>query len=246
MKPKIIAIQTARANSKSVKKKNLIKIDGKPIFLKNLKSALLSKKIDKVVCSTDDKYIIRLSKKYKYDIVERPKYLRGDNASHFETIKHALLKSEKKYKVKFDIVVLLLGNAVGNSTKVLNEAINKLKNNDSVVSVSKFNMFNPFRAFYINKSKKLFSVIDSQKIKKYNNILNKNDKNAFGSVYFFNGSFFIINRSNFFIKSKQKPPFIWMGKKVIPYVQNTFFEIDDNWQIDVVKKMYKSNKKEII
>ena len=33
---KILAIQTARANSKSVKKKNLIKINNEPIFLKSL------------------------------------------------------------------------------------------------------------------------------------------------------------------------------------------------------------------
>jgi N-acylneuraminate cytidylyltransferase len=245
MRPKIIAIQTARANSKSVKKKNLIKINGEPIFLKNLKSALNSKKIDKVVCSTDDKYIIKLSQKYKYDIVERPKYLRGDKASHFETIKHALLKSEKKYNIKFDIIILLLGNAAGNSAKVLNQAINKLKDNDCVVSVSKFNMFNPFRAFYITNKKKLVSIIDIPKYKKLNKIQNKNDKNAFGDIYFFNGSFFVFKRSNFFIKSKQKPPFTWMGKNIVPFKQKTFFEIDDNWQIDIVKKMSRDFKGEI-
>ena len=239
---KIIAIQTARAGSKSVIKKNLIKINGEPIFLKNLKSALKSKKIDKVVCTTDDKYIIKMSKKYNYDVIQRPKYLSGDKASHFETIKHALLKSEKKYNIKFDVVILLLGNAVGCNSKVLNQAINKLKDNDCVVSVSKFNMFNPFRAFCITNKKKLVSILDISNDKKLNKIQNKNDKNAFGDIYFFNGSFFIFQRSNLFIKSKQKPPFTWMGKNIIPFKQKTFFEIDDSWQIDVVKKMSKTIK----
>ena len=83
---KIIAIQTARAGSKSVKKKNLIRINGTPIFLHSLKSAIDCKMINRVVCSTNDKEIIRLSRKYKYNIIERPKFLSGDRASHFDTI----------------------------------------------------------------------------------------------------------------------------------------------------------------
>ena len=58
MKKKILAIQTARAGSKSVKKKNLIKVNGYPIFLHILKSAIDCKIIDKVVCSIDDNKIV--------------------------------------------------------------------------------------------------------------------------------------------------------------------------------------------
>ena len=242
---KILAIQTARAGSKSVKKKNLIKINGRPIFLHSLKSAIDCKIIDKVVCSTNDKEIIKLSKKHKYDIIKRPKCLCGDKASHFETIKHALLEAEKKSQHKFDIVILLLGNVVGVNSKVLSQAISKLKDNDSVVSVSKFNMFNPLRAFYVNEKGTLQTFINSNRYKKTKKILNKNDKNAFGDIFFCNGSFFILKRSNFFIKSKQQPPFNWIGKKIMPFKQDTFFEIDDNWQIDTVKKMAKSFKEEI-
>ena len=119
---KIIAIQTARAGSKSVKKKNLIRINGTPIFLHSLKSAIDCKMINRVVCSTNDKEIIRLSRKYKYNIIERPKFLSGDRASHFDTIKHALLESEKKSQHKFDIVILLLGNVVGVNSKVLSQS----------------------------------------------------------------------------------------------------------------------------
>lgn len=245
MKKKILAIQTARAGSKSVKKKNLIKVNGYPIFLNSLKSAIDCKIIDKVVCSTDDNKIVGLSKKYKYDIIKRPKFLSGDKASHFETIKHALLQSEKKYQTKFDIVILLLGNVVGVSSKALNQAISKLKDNDSVVSVSKFNMFNPLRAFYISAKGQLKTFINPKKNIKIKKILNKNDKNAFGDIFFCNGNFWILKRSNFFIKSKQQSPFNWIGKKIVPFKQDTFFEIDDNWQVEVVKKMSKCFKEEI-
>lgn len=245
MKKKILAIQTARAGSKSVKKKNLIEINGSPIFLHSLQSAINCKIIDKVVCSTDDKKIINLSKKYEYDIIKRPRFLSSDKASHFDTIKHALLKSEEKYQTRFDIIVLLLGNVVGVNSQALNKAIKKLKNNDSVVSVSKFNMFNPLRAFYIKNNGKLTTFIDSKKNNKTKKISNKNDKNAFGDIFFCNGNFWILSRSNFFIQSKQQPPFNWIGKKIVPFKQNVFFEIDDSWQINVVKAMSNSYKGEI-
>lgn len=243
MKKKIIAIQTARANSKSVKKKNLIKINGEEIFLKSLKSAIKCKKINNVVCSTDDKKIISLSKKYKYDIIKRPKNLRGDRASHLEAIKHALLASEKKYNTKFDIIVLLLGNVVGISSKALDQALKKIKDNDSVVSVSKFNMFNPLRAYNINSKGKLETFKQLSNIKSK---INANDKNTMGDIFFCNGNFWIFKRSNLFVKSKQQPPFPWLGKKIIPFKQKTFFEIDAQWQVSIVKEFSNSFKEEFI
>ena len=106
-------------------------------------------------------------------------------------------------------------------------------------------MFNPIRAFYINNKGILKNFLNLEKNKKLNRIVNKNDKNAFGDIFFCNGSFFIFKRSNLFIKSKQVPPYTWLGKKIIPFKQNVFFEIDDNWQIDTVKKMSKFLKEEI-
>lgn len=244
MKNKILAIQTARANSKSVKKKNLIKIDNEPIFLKSLKSAINCKEIDKVVCTTDDKIIASYSKKFNFDAIKRPKSLTGPNASHLLTIKHALLETEKKYKCKYDIVVLLLGNVVGISAKALSQGIKKLKNNDSVVSVSKFNMFNPLRAFSENSNKLIKTSIDPKNINNSKK-KNSNDKNVLGDIYFCNGNFWIMKRSNFFIKSKQIPPFPWIGRKIVPFKQKTFFEIDDVWQTDFLKKFSKSFKEEI-
>lgn len=244
LKKNILAIQTARAGSKSVKKKNLIRINKIPIFLHSLKAAINCKSIDKVVCSTDDKQIISLSKKYKYDIIKRPKSLCGDKASHFEAIRHALLASEKNYKTKFDIIILLLGNVVGINSEVLKEGIKKLKNNDSVVSVSKLNMFNPLRAFYVDINQNLQTFINSSKNYVLKKTVNKNDKNALGDVFFCNGNFWILKRSNLFDKTKQTPPFNWLGKKIIPYKQGPFFEIDDKWQVEAVKKMSKSFKGE--
>ena len=235
-KKNILAILTARKKSKSVKKKNLIKINSNPIFLKSIIAAKKAKNIDNVICTTDDPTIKKISTKYKFTIIHRPENLSGDNASHLKTIQHALLEFEKISNKKFDIIVLLLGNVVGINSRILDESINLLKSYDSVVSVSEFSMFNPLRAFLF-KNKNFNTFLDSKKIKKFKK---SNDKKSAGKIYFCNGNFWIFKRDNLFNKKKQKPPFPWLGLKIRPYIQDTFFEIDAPWQIknqlDFVKK----------
>ena len=62
---------------------------------------------------------------------------------------------------------------------------------DSVESVSKFNMFNPFRAMKIIDNK-VETFLDEKEIleNKRSNLIN--DKGSAGDIYFFNG-FFLVN-----------------------------------------------------
>ena len=226
----IIALQTARAGSKSIIKKNIIKIRNKPLFLYPLIAANKCKLINKVYCSTDDKVIKKYSQKFNYKIIDRPKSLSGDKANHLTVMRHAIKVIEKKNKRKIDIIIILLGNAIGLDNKTLTEAIKLLKNNDCVASVSQFNMFNPYRAFI---KKKLLRTFLPQKLMKNKN--NTNDKNTLGNIYFCNGNFWVCKRENFFMKKKTKQ-FPWMGNKIVPYIQNTFLELDSKWQLDYVKK----------
>ena len=84
-------------------------------------------------------------------------------------------------------------------SKALDQALKKIKDNDSVVSVSKFNMFNPLRAYNINSKGKLETFKQLSNIKSK---INANDKNTMGDIFFCNGNFWIFKRSNLFVKSK--------------------------------------------
>ena len=140
---KIVALQTARAGSKSIPKKNLLEIDGHPLFAHSIIAATGSNIIQHVYCSTDDTVIMDLSKHYNFNVINRPPELCLDNCSHLEAIRHGVNEIEKDLG-KQDIVVLLLGNVTGIDSAALDEAIDMLGDNDSVVSVSEMNMFNPF------------------------------------------------------------------------------------------------------
>lgn len=227
---KIVALQTARAGSKSIPKKNLLEIAGHPLFAHSIIAASNSKMIDSVWCSTDDDAIKNLSNVYNFNVIDRPSYLSGDNDSHLEVIRHGVNSIESQIG-KQDIVVLLLGNVIGLDSEALTEAIEMLEQYDSVVSVSKLNMFNPFRAMKVNAEGKLETYLPQEQI---SSTLQTNDKNSAGDIYFCNGNFWIMRRDVIF-RENNKFPFQWLGNNIRPYIQNVFLELDADWQIDYVR-----------
>ena len=104
MKP--ICIIPARGGSKGVPKKNIRKIDGKPLIAYTIKSALKSKIFSHVVVSTDDDEIYQISKKFGADVpFIRPKKLSADKTGASEVLLHGI-KKLKKIGYDFDEIVL--------------------------------------------------------------------------------------------------------------------------------------------
>ena len=227
-----ICISTVRKNSKSVKNKNLLFLKGKPLYMHNIDYALKSKQISDVFITTD----LKIKKKTLLDkgfhYINRPRKLRGDNASHWLAIKHVVDISLNR-NLNFDIIVVILGNSFGAFTSDLDKGIKKLKNNkklDSVISVGKYNMYNPIRA-YKTKKNMLTNFFDTKIIKK--KIKNQkmiNQKDAFNNIFFFNGSFWII-RKKVFLKNNGLPPFTYLGNNIGYILQDSkYMEIDAEWQ----------------
>jgi len=236
----IVALQTARRCSKSVPKKNIMAIQGVPLFMHNCFSAMASDYIDELYVSTDDPFIKRKLKGFCFDmdkgtyakVIDRPKELCQDNSSHQETILHGLEYIEKDMGERVDILVILLGNCKGAYTEDLDKGIKYLKRHkdvDSIMSVAKFNMFNPMRAFKIENN----CLVNAVDMFQFKDIEKKNEKNSMGDTYFFNGSFWICRRANFYYNGMQ--PFPWLGEKIVPLIQDPINqEIDDKWQVKLL------------
>ena len=235
-KRKIVALQTARGGSKSIPKKNLLEVNGHPLFAHSVMAATGCQYIKSVWCSTDDDTIKSYSKEYDFNVIDRPPELSGDNDSHLEVIRHGILEIEKQIG-KQDIVVLLLGNVSGIDAQSLSDAIDQLGNYDICFSVSKFNMFNPYRAMQI-RDEQLETFLPQQEI-----ITNTqaNDKNSAGDIYYCNGNFWVMKRDTVF-HHNNKLPFQWLGKRIKPFVQDVFLELDAPWQKDYVIASSKNHK----
>ena len=105
----ILALIPARGGSKSIPKKNIYPIAGKPLIAYSIQQALESKLITRVIVSTDDKEIALLAEKLGAGVpFLRPTKYATDKASSVSALQHAVNFMEKNNSIKYDIIVELM------------------------------------------------------------------------------------------------------------------------------------------
>lgn len=218
----------ARSGSKTIKHKNLLKLNGIPLVAHSIKSALKNKLIKKVYFSSDSKKYLKIAKKYGCkNLLLRSKKFSGDKTSDFDVFKNFINEIKKKEKLP-EYIVHLRPTTPYRKNYLLDKAMKvflKKKNYTSLRSVSK--MSNPsFKTFRI-KNNKLCSLFKNDYfIDKFNM-----PKELFESTYLPNGYIDIFKTKNIFNN------FIH-GNKVYPFIVNEF-----NSDIDDIKDFKKVKRK---
>ena len=95
-KKKIFCFIFARGGSKGIKKKNLAKLDGKPLLYYSINLAKKIKSIKGIFVSTDDRAIGQYAKKNKVHVIKRPRRLSKDDSPEIDAWKHAIKYLKKK------------------------------------------------------------------------------------------------------------------------------------------------------
>ena len=138
---KILCIIPARGGSKGLVGKNTRPLLNKPLLGWTIEAAKKSKYIDRIVVSTDDEHIKKVSKEYAAEIINRPASLATDHSSTMEVIAHTLNYLSESEKYIPDFVLLLQCTSPLRTEKHIDEAIEKLlddrTNADSLISVTK-------------------------------------------------------------------------------------------------------------
>jgi len=139
LSPKVLGIITARGGSKSIPRKNVKELGGKPLIAYTVEAAKESEIFDRIILSTDDKEIAEVGKKYGAEIpFMRPEGLAEDSTPTMPVLKHAVtwMKENKNYHP--DFVAILQPTAPFRQPRHLKEAFALLKKNnaDSVISVA--------------------------------------------------------------------------------------------------------------
>ena len=144
-------------------KKNIQIINGKPLIQWTIESSKKSRYIDKIVVSTNDYEILKLSKILSTQTIKRPEKLCTDNAKSVDLLIHAL----NYYKDTFDIIILLQPTSPLRTVDDIDKAIEYYIEKDalSVISVSKIN----FKIEHINTLPKNNSMENFLKRNKFNN-----------------------------------------------------------------------------
>jgi N-acylneuraminate cytidylyltransferase len=104
---KIIAIIPARGGSKGLPRKNVLALNGKPLIAYTIENALQSKHVNRVVVSTDDTEIEKISKKFGAEVIWRPEELSTDTSSSEEALLHVLERLRQTEMYEPQLIVFL-------------------------------------------------------------------------------------------------------------------------------------------
>ncbi len=106
--PRILALIPARAGSKSIPDKNIVELAGHPMLAYSIAAARLSRRIDRVIVTTDSPHIAGIAKQYGAEVpFLRPAEISADASLDIEFVTHALEFLERTEGYVPDLVVHL-------------------------------------------------------------------------------------------------------------------------------------------
>ena len=221
MKHKILGIITARGGSKSIPRKNIKDLGGKPLIAWTIEAAKNSGIFDRIILSTDDEEIAVISKSLGIEVpFMRPKELAEDTTPHLPVLQHAVSWLHKNENYSPEYVAILQPTAPFRNDKHLQEAWKILseKDADSILGVQEIPIhFNPHWAYTTDKNTFLV-LVNGEPLHK--RIMRRQDlPPAYthnGAIYIFKTKFLYGDEPNFY------------GEEVAPYIMKA----EDSINID--------------
>lgn len=210
---KILGVITARGGSKSIPRKNVKDIAGKPLIAWTIEAAKKSGALDRIILTTDDKEIARVGREWGAEVpFVRPKKLAGDKTPHLPVMQHAVrwLKENENYNP--DYVMLFQPTSPLRQSWHIKEAVELIEKTgaDSVVSVMPIpHHYHPLWAF--EKNENGFLQLMATKKPLYTRI---HQRQLLPPAYIHNSVIYIFKTKLLF--DKKNPNFY--GKKVVPYL----------------------------
>ncbi|MCS7244076.1 MAG: acylneuraminate cytidylyltransferase family protein [Candidatus Calescibacterium sp.] len=218
---KILCIIPARGGSKRLPRKNVKPLLGKPLISWTIEQAKRSKYIDRIIVSTEDEEIAKISEQHGiYIPFLRPVELAQDNTPTINVIEHVINKLEKKP----DIIVLLEPTSPIRKKTDVDNMIHKLLERyddfDSIVSIGEIHLEKPNLAL----------KIQGEYIKKYIDDLPTNEKSFFpyGVSY--------ISKTSTLLQQKT-----FLQKRTTFYILERYqcYEIDDIYDFICIESIMK-------
>jgi CMP-N,N'-diacetyllegionaminic acid synthase len=217
----VMGIIPARGGSKSIPRKNIAILNGKPLISYTIEAARRCKSISRLIVSTDDKEIADISMALGAEVpFMRPKELAQDSTPTIAAVLHALDELECSSGYCPDIVVLLQATCPLRSADDIDEAVSTFlaDGGDVVVSVVRseehpYNMFKVEGAY-------LHPLIDERDV----SVTRRQDYPEF---YRLNGAVYVstprtLRRFRSFMKGK-----------LVPYIMPWARSVDIDYPLDM-------------
>ena len=214
----IHAIILARGNSKEIKNKNLIKVNGMPLIYWSIKSALNSKMIDHVWVSSDSDKILDYTLTYKAKTIKRPISLSLDNSSSDLAWAHAIKTIQQKFKIDYIVGI---------------QPTSPIRDKDDFDNAISFYFKNKFDSIFSCCELKDYLIWKTKGKKLIPNYKKRNMRQKIKTQFLENGSFYIFSKKKFMKKK------IRLFGKIGSYVQNKLqsFQIDTHEDLFIVNTL---------
>lgn len=203
-------------------------LKGKPLIYYTIKAALDSY-LNRIIVSTEDDEIKKISQDFGAEVMIRPKTLARDNTSSIDVVIHTLDEIEKEGE-EFDVVILLQPTSPLRSKEDISQALNLFFENEceSVISVNEVE-HNPYWSFIL-QGNYLQSLFDRKYLDMRRQDLPK--------VYMPNGAIFISTPT--ILKNQRS----FYPNKIIPFILETNRSIDIDTEYDFKIAEYLMDKKD--
>lgn len=127
---KVVSLILARCGSKGIPNKNIIHVNGNPLLYYTT-NASLNSDVNETWVSTDCEDIKNVALNLGCKVIDRPTQISGDNSKSDEALVHFA------ENIDFDILVFIQPTSPLLKSSDINNALQKMKNYDSVFSVTK-------------------------------------------------------------------------------------------------------------
>lgn len=223
----IIGIIPARYGSKKVPKKNIKSLGGHPLIAYTILAAKKTKKIDRIIVSTDSRYIGDIAKKYGAEVpFLRPKNLSLDNSTDMEFMMHFLNWFKEKENEIPEFLIHLRPTTPLRDPSLIDNAINSIKKNKIATSLRSVHEMpeSPRKAFEINNGF-LTGLFPNDPRSEYYNL----PRQAFPPAYHPNGYVDIL-KPKFMLDNNKLH-----GPKILAFQTPFITEIDQSQDFDYLQ-----------
>jgi len=247
------AIVIGRGGSKGFARKNVYELNGSPLMSYPISAARGCKEVDEVFFSTEDGELEYLAEYHGATVINRPSELATDEAlaedvfvHAYKWIKDCIIGGDTGFAVvqPFELVVLMFANAPCITAEMISKMIAIMKEKrsqySSICTVSRYNMFSPYRARVIITLRRSEGWL----LPFCPDIMDGVDCNrdSGDDAWFYDCSCAVVTPECLeFIEGGMLPQ-RWLGPKILGYKQkDPALDIDYEWQLGQIEWWLRRN-----
>lgn len=232
----IVALLLGREGSRGFPGKNTSLVLGRPMMVYPLLAARHAKSVDEIYVSTDSPKIREIAKEYGAFLIDRPPELCTAEALGEDAFAHGYRHVRDVTRRDVELMVLLFCNGPTILAETIDEGIEVLRRDptlDSVVTVSRYNMWTPLRARKVGPEGLLQPFVPFETFGDPATL--SCDRDSQGDVWFADMSVSVVRPRCLDALYEGQLPQKWMGRRIYPLKQWGGLDVDYDWQVPQVE-----------